>query len=133
MSRGKTNRAKGHTGERIYAKLFRELGFPFCKTSRQASRLLDDSGIDLFGLPFNVQIKTGKHAGINYSNVLNIIKERLPSMFPSTDEVHKQPNILIHRKEVGAGKKRDEFHDLVSMSFEDFKKIIKNSNYVKSK
>ena len=124
MGKGKTNRTKGHVGERKYAKLFRELGFTFCKTSRATSRLLDDSGVDLNFLPFNVQIKAGFHKGMNQSKVLSIIKERLPENFPPGDQVHDKPSILIHAKQCKPGEKRNEFHDLVTMSFEDFKKIV---------
>lgn len=126
MSQGKTNKTKGSNGEREYAKLFRELGYPLCKTARQGSRLMDDAGIDLINIPFNVQIKVGKHTGMNASKVLAIIKERLPMALPPTDPIHKFPSVLIHKKQVGIGNKRGEFDTIVSMSLDDFIKIIKN-------
>ena len=48
---GKTNRRKGHNAERYYANFFKDLGYTFCKTARQASRLHDDCGIDLIFAP----------------------------------------------------------------------------------
>ena len=122
---GKRNKTLGSNAERLYAKLFREeLGFTFCKTSRQASRLHDDAGIDLFGVPgLNVQIKAGHQKGMNNSKVLSVIKERIVELFSPDNSVHSNINILIHRKAVGTGKNRNEFDDLVTMSFNDFKKL----------
>ena len=114
-------RAKGHSAERYYAKVFREdLGFTFCKTSRQSNRMLDDAGIDLNFLPFNVQIKAGYANGLNEFKTLEIIRERLTQLFPSYDPVHKNVDILIHKKDTGKGKKKDEYDELVFFWFNDF-------------
>lgn len=121
---GRANKRKGSNAERLYAKLFRELGFTHCKTSRQGSRLYDDSGIDLINLPFNIQIKAGYHKGMNPSNVLQYTKDKIKENFPHYDTVHSFPIILIHSKSTGRGTKRGEFDDLVTMSFQDFKKLI---------
>lgn len=120
-----TNRTKGHQAERLYAKLFKELGFSYCLTSRYGSRVHDDAGIDLINLPFNTQIKAGYKKGLNYSAVLSEISQRIKNMFSPTSPEQDQPTILIHRKDVGRGKKRNSFDDLVVMSFKDFEKIIK--------
>lgn len=121
---GKRNKNLGNTAERYYADKFREMGFKFCKTSRQASRLHDDAGIDLFGVPgFNVQIKAGHQKGMNGSKVLSIIRERIVELFSPDNSVHENINILIHKKAVGAGNKRNEFDELVTMSFKDFNKL----------
>jgi hypothetical protein len=122
---GKRNKNMGSNAERLYANLFREIGFNFCKTSRQASRIHDDAGIDLTEThPFNVQVKAGMQKGMNHSNVLSIIKERCVELFSPDNIVHKNINIMIHKKVVGKGRKRNEFDDLVTMSFEDFKKLV---------
>lgn len=123
-SYGKTNKRKGSDAERYYAKIFREIGFTHCKTSRLGSKLHDDAGIDLIFLPFNVQIKAGKQAGLNASRELEYIQNRMSELFPSTSLEHTYPKVLIHKKEVGQGKKRGEFDDIVSMSFSDFIKLI---------
>lgn len=123
-SYGKTNKRKGSDAERHYAKVFREIGFTHCKTSRLGSKLHDDAGIDLIFLPFNVQIKAGKQAGLNASRELEYIQNRMTELFPSTSLEHTYPKVLIHKKEVGQGKKRGEFDDIVSMSFNDFIKLI---------
>jgi len=124
MSKGSTNRNKGHNAERYYAKAFKDLGFSHCVTSRYGSRVHDDAGIDLIGLPINVQIKAGKQRAMNPSKVLSYIRERISLLFPKTAPEKDMISIVIHRKEVGRGKKRNDFDDLVHMSFEDFKKLI---------
>ena len=123
---GSRNRTKGHNGERLYANIFdKELGFKHCVTSRYGSRIHDDAGIDLIHLPFNVQIKTGKQRGMNPSQVLNYMKSRIKELFPETAPEQKMISVVIHRKDVGQGRKRNEQDDLVFMSFEDFKKLLK--------
>lgn len=124
MTLGKRNKIKGSVGERYYAERFRKLGFDKCITSRQGSRLLDNSGIDLCFLPFNTQIKTGIHKGLNLSLELQLIEEKLKMYFPKEAVEHHLPKILIHRKQGKPGKKRSEYDDLVYMTFEDFVKFI---------
>ncbi len=123
-TKGTTNRAKGHNAERYYAKIFQDLGFTFCKTSRASSRMMDDAGIDLNFLPFNIQIKAGYPKGLNEFKTLEIISERLPLLFPPFDEVHKKPNILIHKKNVGRGKKSKSTDELVFLWSQDYKKLF---------
>ena len=123
--KGTTNRNKGHNAERLYGKVFKEdLGFSHCVTSRYGSRMHDDAGIDLINLPINVQIKAGKQRGLNPSKILHEIKERIKVMFPPKAPEHEMPLVIIHRKEVGRGRKRNDFDDVVHMSFEDFKKLL---------
>lgn len=125
MILGKRNKTKGSVGERYYAEKFRELGFNKCITSRQGSRVLDNCGIDLCFLPFNVQIKTGIHKGLNHSLELKLIEEKMNTFLPENAIEHNQPKVLIHRKQGKSGKKRTEYDDMVYMTFEDFSKIIK--------
>lgn len=124
-STGATNKRKGSDAERYYANVFRKLGFHKCLTARYGSRMHDDAGIDLINLPFNVQIKAGKQKGLNPISVLSDISERIEGVFPKQALEHSYPTILIHKREVGRGKKRNKFDDMVYMSFEDFEKIIK--------
>lgn len=122
---GATNRTKGHNGERHYVNIFKELGFDKCVTSRYGSRQHDDAAIDLINIPINVQIKVGKQTGLKPVSVLADMSERIKEKFPSNYPEHDYPKIIIHRKEVGRGKKRNEFDDMVHLSFEDFAKILK--------
>lgn len=124
MGKGKTNKRKGSDAERIYAKVFRDLGFPQCITARFGSRVHDDAGIDLINIPFNVQIKAGHQRGMNASKELGKIDELVPKYFPKNAPEHTNINILIHRKHVGRGKKRGPYDDVVHLSFEDFERLI---------
>lgn len=120
-------RTMGHNAERYYAKLFRELGYTFCKTSRLASKLLDDSKIDLAFLPFNIQIKAGAQKGLNPTRELKLMADTCIENFPPTDSVHAQPKLVVHKKTVlPKGRKADEFDQIVTMTFEDFIKILKH-------
>jgi len=122
---GATNKRKGSDAERYYAKVFQDLGFNKCVTSRYGSRIHDDAAIDLINVPFNVQIKAGKQKGLNPVSVLVDISQRIKEKFPANYPEQNYPNIVIHRKEVGRGKKRNEFDDIVHLSFQDFAKILK--------
>lgn len=124
-SYGKTNKRKGSDAERHYARVFRDdLGFTHCKTSRLGSKLHDDAGIDLIFIPLNIQIKAGKQVGLNPGRELIYMQNRMTELFPTSSQEHQFPKIVIHRKEVGQGKKRTEFDEIVSLTFGDFLKII---------
>lgn len=120
-----TKRNKGHSAERLYAQVFKDLGFSHCQTSRYGSRQSDDCGIDLINLPINVQIKAGYKRGLKPKDEILYVKNKVSEIFPSGALEHTKPTILIHRQDVGRGKKRTEVDDIVSMTFEDFVKIIK--------
>ena len=119
------NRNKGHQAEREYSNMFKDMGHEFCVTSRYGSRQHDDCGIDLINVPYNVQIKAGYARGLNYSKVLRDIYDRVSLNFPRFAPERERPSIVIHKKDVGRGKARTEFDELVVMTLEDFKKIIK--------
>ena len=119
------NRTKGHDGERYYAKVFREeLGFDNCCTSRYASRLLDNCKIDLVNIPYCVQIKTGYHKSMKAQIVLKELSDAIHNHLPENSENKDYPKVLIHRLQGTKGKARTEFDDLVTMTFNDFKKLI---------
>jgi hypothetical protein len=113
-----TNRTKGHTAERLYALKFREL-FEECQTSRYASRMLDDAGVDLANIPLLVQIKAGLQKGLKHDEVLKNIETKIPKLYKDL------PKVLIHHKQGTSGKKRDEYSSMVSMTFDDFFKLLK--------
>jgi hypothetical protein len=102
---GKSSRVKGHTFERDMAKLFREMGWERCVTSRAESKSKDDQKIDLcFTDPFNVQCKAVENLGS--------IHRVLADMPDDTNY-----NIVLH--------KRSRSGVIVAMSLDDFKEIIK--------
>lgn len=124
----RNNKRKGSNAERYYVKIFKEMGFEKCVTARYGSRLHDDAGIDLLNLPFNVQVKAGKQRGLKPMHTIMEIKERINKMFPENSREQHLPTILIHKKEVGRGKKRTEYDEVVVMTFSDFQKIITKNN-----
>jgi len=121
---GNANREKGHNAERYYAAEFRKMGHPRCATSRYASRMHDDAGIDLVGIPFNAQVKAGRQAKMKPPQVLAEMKKRIEKAFPEGAPERTWPSILVHRGEVGRGRRRREEDDIVHLTFGDFKKVI---------
>ncbi len=117
------NTVKGHNKEREYAQIFRDLGYSFCKTSRNSSRLLDNAGVDLAFIPFNVQIKAG-YPYLNETSTLLYTKKKIEELFPPSSETAKSPCILIHSLNVGRGKKRQAEHEIVYMFLDDFHKTF---------
>lgn len=118
----KTNRRKGHNLERRIVNKLKELGWDKARTSRQASRLLDDSKVDIAFVPFNIQCKKGYERGINYSAVLQEVVKALAENFPEDDKQQTYPIIIVHDKG------RSKFDKLVVMPEEDFFNIIKDVN-----
>jgi hypothetical protein len=95
---GRTSRVKGHNYERKNAQRFREAGYTYCKTSRAASRLLDDCGVDLAYVPFNVQCKNVK-SSINYFGEISNMKTKLKENLPPTDAQHTYPFLVLHKRQ----------------------------------
>jgi len=121
------SRSKGNRTEYEYIDKFKELGYPMCKSSRLASRLLDNCGIDLSGIPFNVQVKGGYRKNFTRPDrIFAKMKADLAGSFDTRDPVHNYPKILIQ--------KLDGYHaenQLVTMMWCDFVKLIEA--YVKCK
>lgn len=120
MGVGATNKRKGSTAERYYAKFFRELGFTFCETSRFGSKKHDNAKIDLLYIPFNVQIKAGIQKNMNPGKELFMMSTSISAMFPPEDEVFKRPCILFHYKQGKPGAKRTPEMEMVYMSMVQF-------------
>lgn len=95
---GRNNRAKGHLLETKIAKDMRDIGYTFAKTSRQASRLLDDCQIDIAGVPYNIQAKSGyEKSRPKFDVISRSITENLIKNYPPEDAQHGHPTILIHK------------------------------------
>jgi hypothetical protein len=124
MSNAK-NRTLGHNAERYYAQEFRNLGFKRCITSRQGSRLYDSCKVDLMNIPFYVQAKAGIQRGLNPIKILKEMNDALKEFIPDHPDY---PKIIIHKKKVGSGNKRNEYDEIVTMTFQDFKKLISHDN-----
>lgn len=120
MGVGATNKRKGSTAERYYAKFFRDLGFTFCETSRFVSKKHDNAKIDLMYIPFNLQIKAGVQKNMNPGKELFMMASSISSMFPLEDEVHRKPCLLIHYKQGTPGVRRTPDMEVVYMSMIQF-------------
>ena len=132
MGLGKTNRNKGHNYERDLVKLFKNLGYTHARTSRQASRLYDDSGIDLWGIDFLVQAKNGyEKTRIKPDVEFRKMSERVKENFPPNSPEHHLPKILFNKLD---GYKKE--NHIVSMQYDEFCILLaKNSflnNYINS-
>jgi hypothetical protein len=116
----KNNRRKGHVYERYLAKLFRVLGYEKCKTSREASRLYDNCGYDLWGIPFLVQAKAGYKKSRIKPDELFMKMEKAMEQFPEDERnlLKNYPKLIFNKLD---GYK-DENH-IVSMMFKDFVKL----------
>ena len=112
------NRTKGHNFERYLVNVFKDLGFTYCKTSRFASRVLDNSKVDLAFIPYNVQAKA-VIANINYHDLLLSMENSLNENFPPTDPQRNYPKIIFHKK----GRKK--YEKLVIMQQDEFISILK--------
>lgn len=104
---GKINsRAKGNTYELRIAKLFQELGWGNCVSSRSESKRTDDLGIDLcYTTPFAIQAKAWERAP-SYHEVLSSMPQK-KGIF----------NVLFHKK--------NRKGSIVAMSEADFIEIVK--------
>jgi hypothetical protein len=119
-----TNRTKGHNYERLWVKRYKEVGFPYCKTSRMASKLLDDSKVDLAFIPYNHQCKK-VIANINYFTLMKDIKEALHKNYPPNDKQLEHPIIISHDKGKG--------EELVIMHCPTYLNLLKEINELKQK
>ncbi len=94
-SKGSRNRNAGHSWEREIAKNFRDIGYERCKTSREASKLLDNCKVDHWGIPYNIQAKNGYTKGLDYQSILDEISSLLKKEYPSRV---KFPTIIVHKR-----------------------------------
>lgn len=118
---GKNSRVKGHNLERTIMKLFKEeLDFEFAKTSRHASKMLDDCQVDISGIPFLIQTKSGYDKNRpKYEDIFIEIEERLLKNYPKEDKIHKYPKVIVHKIT-----DRKKYHNFVIMPYNDFKALL---------
>lgn len=101
----KSPRAKGHKYELDVIKLFKDLGWKECVSSRSESKRLDDAGIDIcYSKPFNIQAKAVEKLGNLHDVLIKMPKK--------TGEF----NLVFH--------KRNYKGSIVAMSQEDFITIL---------
>jgi len=121
------NKTKGNTLEQQVARDMRSL-YPFAKTTRMTSKLLDDCKIDLSGVPFLIQCKAGYNTvKPRYERLYLEMKSLIKQNYPDTHAVHRTPYILVHKMNGTKGKTEPELFQ-VTMTYELFLELIKNYN-----
>lgn len=120
------NKAKGNRLEQQVAKDLREK-YPFVKSAREASRLLDNCKVDLINLPFLVQCKSGYNARRpKFEELFLELKKLLKENVPPDDKVHHLPYVLINKLNRTVGGKRSQPEmTQVTISYDFFLELIK--------
>jgi hypothetical protein len=115
------SKQKGNTYERWLARFYREhFGFNYCRTTREVSRLLDNCGIDLSGIPHNASAKSGYRSKRPQADkIIAQIKYLLQQSFPVDDPIHGNLTFLFHRLDG-----HSPYHHIVSMTFDDWVRIM---------
>lgn len=121
------NKRKGNTLEQQVAKDLREK-YPFVKTARYANRMADDCKVDLVGVPFLIQCKSGYNKPrLKFDELYLENQELIKINFPPNHPVHKLPYILINKlnRRVGGKKSQPEMNQ-VTISYDFFLELLKN-------
>jgi hypothetical protein len=114
------NKVKGNTYERYLGRVFRAIGFSFAKTSRLASQLYDDSGFDLWGIPYLLQAKSGYvKSRIKPDTEFKNMAENLTLNFPPGSPEHKFIKVVFNKLD---GYKVQ--NHLVTFQFKDIIRIL---------
>ncbi len=121
------NKTKGSRLERQVAIDLREK-YPFVKTAREASQLIDNCKVDLVGIPLAIQAKSGyNEQRLRYDRLYEEFKQLISENIPPNHPIHKVPYVLINklnRKVPGKLKQPEMFQ--VTIDYEFFLKLIKN-------
>jgi hypothetical protein len=119
------NKIKGNTLEQQICKDLREK-YPFVKTARYGNRMADDSKIDIIGVPFLIQAKSGYNKPrLKYEELVLECKELIQKHFPSNHPVHKLPYILINKlNRVKGGKQSQPEMFQVTLDYSFFLELI---------
>jgi len=121
------NRTRGHGLERQVARDLKNL-FPFTKTTRASSKLLDDCGIDINGTPLLIQCKLGyDRRRPKYEEEFQNIRDNTLKHYPENHHIQSMPIILIHKLNcLVRGKPRPEEYHQVTMSYDFFMYLLNN-------
>lgn len=130
---GTKNKHKGFHAERFYAKVFRELGFDYCITSRQGGRIYDNAGVDLMNIPYNIQIKAGTQKNMSPGKILFNIDNQIKVLFPEDSQIRKYPILLIHRPIPFSDNTEKDYIYYTYQQHLRFKEINRNLRYEEKK
>jgi len=121
------NKIKGNVLEQNVVKDLRGK-YPFAKTARYASKLVDDCKIDVIGVPFLIQCKSGYNdSRLRYDRLYLEMKELIKKNFSPNHPVHKLPYILINKLNGTKGKKEPELNQ-VTITYEFFLELLNSYN-----
>ena len=121
------NKVKGNVLEQTVAKDLKAK-YPFVKTARYGSRMADDSKIDLIGVPFLIQCKSGyNRTRLKYDELYLENQELIKIHFPPNHHVHKLPYILINKlnRRIPGKLKQPEMNQ-VTMTYEFFLELLRH-------
>lgn len=119
------NKVKGNVLEQTVAKDLRAK-YPFVKTARYGSRMADDSKIDLIGVPFLIQCKSGYNKPrLKFEELYRENQELIKIHFPPNHHVHKLPYVLINKlnRTVGGPRSQPEMNQ-VTIDYDFFLELI---------
>ncbi len=120
------NRRKGHDLERQVVNDLKEI-FPYAKTSRATSKLMDDCGIDITGTPLLIQCKRGYQKNRpKFEQERDTVNERLKRNFPKEHPIHNLPYLLVQKLDSGNGNKRLPHYTYVTMEYDFLLWLINN-------
>jgi hypothetical protein len=129
-------RTKGHNFERFVVQKFKERGFERTNTSRNASRALDNIGIDIVETPFLIQCKAGyPRGGISYTKEFINSREQWIKVFgeKTLNKFYSHPYLLFHKHDIPKGQRnRGDELTTVTMSMETFFNILTNLEEIKA-
>lgn len=120
------NKTKGNRLEQQIAKDLRERGFKFAKTARYTSQLADDCKIDITGVPFLIQAKSGYNKPrLKYEELFYENQELIKKHYPDKHPVHKLPYVLINKlNRVVGGKKSQPEMNQVTINYDFFMELL---------
>lgn len=120
------NKLKGNRLEQQVAKDLREKGFKFAKTARYTSQLADDCKIDITGVPFLIQAKSGyNYPRLKYETLFRENQELIKLHYPEKHVVHKLPYVLINKlNRVKGGARSQPEMNQVTISYDFFLELL---------
>lgn len=92
---GKYVNAMGYNAEKFYEQYFKRIGYDECETVEKKG-ILDNVGIDLKNIPFNIQIKSGVQKRMNPGKVLLLMNTNVKAS--GIKDIKKNHCFVIHRK-----------------------------------
>lgn len=121
------NKVKGSTLERKIVNDLKDQ-YPFAKTARLASTLLDNCKVDISGVPFAIQAKAGYNdQRLRFDRLYYEFKTLIEQNFPPSHPIHKVPYILINKlnRNIPGKLKQPEMFQ-VTITYDFFLDLIKN-------